>query len=462
MTIATAAGVPINYGVYGTTVTADPDPRTCNYTHFDLTVEQLGRTQRYNCWGFTFIPRRYWIDSDVDVDNIIRDNCVPVSPGSILPGDVIRYRDDYGTTTHTGRVWQTDGTGNAALVRSKWGGWAEYLHLPLDVPSIYGTHLAFFRQILPLRGIADLWIKDSPADTGEQCSAAPWWTSPDILVDVPPYDGVPDANPVFSHVNRVWTRISNRGDLDAPSVYVRYYWADPSAGLAPANWNLIPATAGHPNPAGPFTVPASATIDAPYVEWTPTAAPAHQCLLAVAYINDDPRDSNNPDPLVYPFDVPWDNSIGQRNVTVMYMKAGGKHKFQIFTTAPWHLKGSLAGEINVVIAHAPRASILGQPTKPAALDAKVAIEGGKPLALKPLAAARRRPMLDLPDLRLLGTPIAMGAPHKTVFAPKKRQRIDIDVTVPKTATPGSTYYVHLVQLAGNTVTGGYTVAILVE
>jgi hypothetical protein len=462
MAITTAAGVPINYGIYGTTVTGDSDPRTCNYTHFNLSSEQLGRTQRYNCWGFTFLPRRYWIDSDVDVDNIIRDNCVPVTPGSIRPGDVIRYRDDWNITTHTGRVWETDGAGNATLVRSKWGSWAEYLHLPADVPSIYGTHMAFFRQVLPLRGIGDLWIKDSPADSGEQYSPAPWWTSPDILIDAPPYDGLPDANPRFGQANRVWTRISNRGDVAAANVYVRYYWADPSAGLAAASWNLIPGTTGHPNPAGPFSIPANSTIEGTFVEWKPSASPAHQCLLAVAYINDDPKDSGNLDPLVYPFDVPWENSVGQRNVTVVKLKPGKKHKFSIFSSPPWRLKASTTGKIQVVVAHSPRAAILSEPKKPVLLNVKVALEGGKALTLKRLAVTRSLPIFDLPAYRLLGVPVAMSAPQKVVLATKKRRRLVIDLTVPKTATLGSTYYVHIVQRVGRTITGGYTVAVMVD
>jgi hypothetical protein len=462
MSITTAAGVPVNYGIYGTTVSYDPDPRTCNYIHFDLSSEQLGRTQRYNCWGFTFLPRRYWIDSATDVDNIIRDNCVSVPAGSVLPGDIVRYRDDHDITTHTGRVWETDGAGNATLIRSKWGGWAEYTHLPYDAPAIYGTHLAYFRQILPLRGVADLWVKDSPADDGEQHSQAPWWTSPDILVDAPPYDGMPDVSPVLGQLNRVWTRIANRSDVAAKSVYVRYYWADPAAGLPPSAWNLIPGTPGHPNPVGPFAVPANGTVDAPYVEWTPTASPAHQCLLAIAYIDDNPRDSNNVDPLVYPFDVPWENSLGQRNVHVISAKVGSKHHLAIFTNLPWLQKVAKLGEILVVLAYTPRLHVLGKPVKQVALDVGVSCGDKRAFKLRPLSAAKRSTLLGLSERRLLGTPIAACVLPEPAFARKKRQRLEIDLAVPKITRPGSTYYLHLIQRFGNTITGGYTVAITVD
>lgn len=343
--IYTAAGTLLNNVMnWGGSVTFDPDPKTCSYTHFDLSEEQLGRTSRYNCWGFTFLPRRYWINSEIDVDNILKDNCAPVNDGSIKKGDVIRYRDDQGRTTHTGRVWQVDNAGHAVKIRSKWGGWAEYIHDPLDVPKSYGTNLAYFRQVAPLRGVADLWIKDSSGDNGNQFADTPWWTSPDIKVDVPPYDGIPDVNPAFNLKNRIWTVLRNRGDKKIENVNVRYYWADPAAGLPPQSWNLIQGTPAHPNPVGPLSIPANSSIDAPYVEWIPQASTAHQCLIAIAYINDDPTDSSNPDPIVYSFEVPWDNSIGQRNVQVIHLNKGSNTKFSIKSGNIWNgeaYKGSI-------------------------------------------------------------------------------------------------------------------------
>ncbi|MFQ5981421.1 MAG: VWA domain-containing protein [Candidatus Heimdallarchaeota archaeon] len=313
--IYTAEGVRLeNVEDYGGDVYPDDDPRTCEYVHFDLTKEQLGKTWRYNCWGFTFLPRRYWINSATDVDNILRDNCDPVPDGSVRIGDVIRYRDDSDKTQHTGRVWQTDGAGHATLIRSKWGSGAEYIHPPLNgspkpVPAIYGRNLAYFRQRAPLLGISDLWIKDSPEDNGEQFSKSPWWSSPDIYVDAPPYDGIRDTNPVFGQSNRVWALVRNRGDQAANGVHVRYYWVNPAEGLAPEKWHLIPGTPGHPNPVGPFSVPGNSSTEAPYIEWTPEGSPSQLCVIAVAYINDNPQDSNNPDPTVYPFEIRWDNNF---------------------------------------------------------------------------------------------------------------------------------------------------------
>lgn len=288
--IKTAANRVVNYSDRHTSaVYPDPDPRTCSYTHFDLSTEQLGQTMRYNCWGFTFLPRRFWINDASDVDHILEDNCVPVADGAVRAGDVVRYRDVSGVTTHTGRVRSIDAAGHCVKVRSKWGGMAEYIHDRLDVPSIYGTNLAYFRQVAPLRGTGDLWIKDAPLDNGQQCNVY-LWTSPYIIVDAPPY-GSPDLNPRFSTENHVWTMVENRSDTAVENVRVRYYWANPTVGFAPSAWHLIPTGAGFENPTSPFTVPAYSTVQAPAVKWTPAIADAHQCLLAIAYVNDDPKDS---------------------------------------------------------------------------------------------------------------------------------------------------------------------------
>jgi hypothetical protein len=461
--IYTAADVHLDeVNDYDGGVTLDSDPKTCVYTHFNLSTEQLGRTGRYNCWGFTFLPRRYWLGRN-DVNNIIRDNCDPVSDGSIQVGDVIRYQDFGGDgnlyTTHTGRVWQTDGAGHATWIRSKWGGWAEYIHTPLDVPDSYGTHLAYFRQRAPLKGntdeigkIADLWIKDSPTDDGEQYSGAPWWTSPDILVDTPPYDGIPDLNPVFDHTNHVWALVRNRINQRVENVYIRYYWADPSIGLGPANWNLIPDTPGYPNPAGPIAIDGNSSIEAPYVEWTPTAAPAHQCLLAIAYVNDNPSDSNNPNPIVYPFDIPWDNNIAQRNVHIIELENGSNAKLSINTGAIFQKKSSL----NAVLTYSPRLPIIGFSDKVVPLKVTLTFDN-KVYSLKALSRYLRSKRAFTPDYRCVGEKPIAG----TTFITEKVGRLGVEITAPKNVKSGSIYYVHITQSVSNNIIGGYTIAILI-
>jgi hypothetical protein len=492
--IETAAGVPLHivYDQDGSvTPESDPSltPKVQRYEHFDHATEELGHTQRYNCWGFTFLPRRYWIGSAQDVDQILSDNCSPVAPGALRPGDVIRYRDERGVTTHTGRVWQVDATGNCVKVRSKWGSMAEYVHDPLDsyITPSYGTDLAYFRQHSPLRGVGDLWLRDAIDDPGEQYSRS-LWASPDILVDAPPY-GTFDGNPVFGVANRVVTEVHNRSNVDIASVRVRYYWADPHAGFAPSNWQLIPGTLSQPNPTNPFVVPAGSSVQAPYVEWTPVpvpdvADPAHQCLLAIAFVNDDPRDSTNPNPLVYPFDIRWDNNIAARNVHVLTLKRGTKAKLQIAFGIPIDHVRRLEADLVVGLSCLARPPLFTFPPTVVPPSIRVTVGGGRPLTvttggaavgLAALAGARRRrtgvePALG-PRIPMLARRIAPRAIERPVasrnvpqipLVAKKPVPLVVEVAAPESARPGERFQLRLQQAVRGQVTGCYTVSIAIE
>jgi hypothetical protein len=470
----------------GVIAETDPSliPKVQYYKHFDLTDEQLGRTSRYNCWGFTFLPRRYWINSSNDVDQILNDNCVPVAAGSLRPGDVIRYRDSYNVTTHTGRVWEVDAAGNCVKVRSKWGGWGEYIHDPLDVPSSYGTNLAYFRQVAPLKGVGDLWIRDANDDVGEQYSYS-LWASPDILVDAPPYGSV-NVNPVFGQVNRVWALVHNRSNADIANVRVRYYWANPYAGFAPSNWQLIPGTTGHPNPTNTFTVPANSSTQAPYVEWVPTPVsgvsdPAHQCLLAIAFVNDDPKDSTNPNPLVYPFNIRWENNVAARNVHVVTLKKGSKAKLQLAVGLPFDGVRKLNADLRIRLAFVPRLPIFGFPPKVVLPQVRVTLGERRPFILS--AANRIAPFEKVwgPSIkpRDIDFELLEGCGEKTFFpkmtektiawkqikriplVAKKSIPLRIEIAAPEGAQPGTNFYLRIEQDVRGDVTGCYTVVICI-
>lgn len=472
----------------GVVAESDPTliPLVQSYKHFDLTDESLGRTQRYNCWGFTFLPRRYWINSSDDVDQILNDNCVPVSPGSLRRGDVIRYRDSYNITTHTGRVWDVDAGGNCTKVRSKWGGMAEYAHIPLHpyITPVYGTNLAYFRQVAPLKGLGDLWIRDAVNDIGEQYSYS-LWASPDILVDAPPYGSV-DVNPVFGKVNRVSVIVHNRSDADITNARVRYYWADPHAGFAPSNWQLIPPTATHPNPTNGFTVPANASAEAPYVEWTPSPVPgvsdpAHQCLLAVAYVNDNPQDSANPNPLVYPFDIRWENNVAARNVHIVYLKKGGKSKLQIGIGIPFDGVEKMVAEVRVRLAYVPRLPVFGFPLRVVPLEVAASVPGRRSVRLSPIKKLEPIPEVRQPSMkgsnlrlesfehrlepgflpRLEEKTVAMRQIERVTLVAGKSVPLTLQIAAPSDAVPGSNYYLRVEQVVHGDVTGCYTVVITI-
>jgi hypothetical protein len=470
----------------GVTAESDPSliPMVQSYKHFNLTDEQLGQTQRYNCWGFTFLARRYWINSSDDVDQILADNCVPVAAGSLRPGDVIRYRDASNVTTHTGRVWEVDTTGNCVKVRSKWGSMAEYVHIPLEpyITPYYGTNLAYFRQVAPLKGVGDLWIRDASDDPGEQYS---WslWASPDILVDAPPYGSV-DVNPVFGQMNRVSVVVHNRSNADVANARARYYWADPHAGFAPSNWQLIPGTAGHPNPTNTFTVPANSSVQAPYVEWVPApvpgvADPAHQCLLAIAFVNDDPKDSANPNPIVYSFDIRWDNNIAARNVHVVTLKRGFKARLQLAVGIPFDGIEKLNADLRLRLSLVPRLPIFGFPPKVVLPQVRITVGERRPFILA--AAEQVAPFdkiwgpsvkprdIDFELLHERGENTFLpNATEKTVawqlikrlpLVRKKPVPVRVEIAASDEAQPGTNFYLRIEQEVNGGVTGCYTVVI---
>jgi hypothetical protein len=488
--IKTAAGNELQnlYRNHGVSVTATGDSRVAYYRHFDNSVEELGMTQRYNCWGFTFLPRRFWIGTPGDVDQILADNCTGVASGSLRQGDVVRYRDSTNTTTHTGRVWVVDGGGQCTKVRSKWGSMGEYIHDPLDVPSIYGTNLAYFRQHSPLTGIGDLFIHDSSFDTGEQGS--PYlWASPDILVDAPPY-GSADGNPIFGAVNRVSANVYNRSDAPITGVRVRYYWNDPHVGFSPGSWQMIPASPGHPNPTDPFDVPANDVVEAPYVDWTPqpvpgVADPAHQCLLAVSYVNDDPKDTYNSDPMVYPFEIAWENNLAARNVHILTMKAGSSKKLTVFMGLAEHLERAKQVDLHVELEHPPVLGGLGVPLRLHVPGVTIKAGAQAPLALfeaPRLVELRRLPRPALAPVRVAerhASPqpvrrdmhsvagamlpghrlMALERIERITLRPAERVPVEVAIEAPCEVNEGSSFLIRLTQTDEGQITGSYTIAV---
>ena len=408
------------------------------------------------------------------MDQILQDNCTPITDGTLRPGDVIRYRLN-GVTTHTGRVWQTDGDGHCAKVRSKWGSNSERIHDPLDVPGINGTELAYFRQHSPLLGIGDLWIKDSASDDGSQCSQS-LWVSPDILVDAPPY-GSSNLNPVFGVVNRVWATVRNRGDLAVNGFRVRYYWADPGVGFAPADWHLIPSAPGHPNPTDPVNVPAYGTVQAPYVEWVPAIAEAHQCLLAVAYVTDNPRDSTDPDTLVYPFDIRWDNNIAARNCIVIPLGGGRRTRFTIGVGLPFDRLRRVKAMLRLRLTATLRPPFLGLLTRLRPPEVTFWLDRQGPTALVRVPVlpptdeywryhlgrehdlSQKLSSADVAELaELQEWTVAVGG-GEVLLRQGERRQLDVGITMPGKPDAGVIYQLRIEQWIGGELTGAYTAVV---
>jgi hypothetical protein len=461
--IKTAAGTDLSDVLVNENSPIEDYPPGClDYIHLDLTTERLGSTWRYNCFGFTFFPRKYLFYGDVNL--IFRENCIEIEKGQVRPGDIIAYyREGRDHPSHIGRVWTTDGNGNAVTVRSHHFSTGEWIHLYNDpqITSAWGGTMRYFRKYVPFKGLADVWMKDHASDNGEQYSADYYWGSPDIKIDVPGYDGRPDPDPVAHVRNRVWVRLRNRGDVTAEGIFVKYYWGDPSLGLDPAGWHPIPSTDDHPNPAGPLTIEGESSLEAPYVEWSPEAAPAHQCLMAIAYATDDPRNVHDPDPIVYPFNVPWDNNIAQRNVTVVPLAPGRDRELSLISGNPFPGGGKIQGNLFVVLTRNGNPAAVKQEGADARPPGVRIGFQGRDYELNEWRRFRRASPGPIPCLNGAPEwkhPVAGLEFADVSFPAGKRHPITIRIQAPQ-AGLNDTYYLHLVQDIHHQATGGYTVVV---
>jgi hypothetical protein len=319
-TLLTAANVVVNHGHYSWDYTAVEKAnyqaaylasysgiQPVHYVHLDHSSDELLPTTDYNCWGFTFNPRQCWISSGNDVQNILNGNGTQVFAPNIRIGDVICYRDSGNVITHTGRVWSVNSSGQANLIQSKWGKMGEYLHLPLTVPSSYGTNVTYWR-VTPLSGKGDAWHKDNNADDRLPFPPGVKWLSPDLWCNNS--GGTTHQNPIRGQANQLYARLHNPDTLQISNATIRIYWADPNGGIPHNQWNSIGTAL--------VTVSPGASAIAGPVAWTPgPSVPNHACLLAIADTGDDPFASATLDPIVWPFSVARDNNVIQKNISVV-------------------------------------------------------------------------------------------------------------------------------------------------
>lgn len=399
------------------------------YTKLGLSQVELLPTKEYNCWGFTFDPRRCVIESGTDVQNILNDNANSVPDGSVECGDVICYRNN-GIITHTGRVWAVDNQGHATSIRSKWGQLGEYLHPPLTVPSSYGTDITYWKMHTHLQGRAVLFVKDSNPDTSFQYSPVPFWVSPDIWVDSD-LDGNPDPSPIANQVNHVYARVRNKGTVTISNTEIRFYWADPSGGIPPSAWNLI----------GSVTIPtiaANTDVVAGPVSWIPQAAPEHQCLLVIANGGDSVTADVEPDPIVYSFNVRWENCIGMRNVFVITLYKESTTSVDFTITNPTHE----LGVVDVVIQEVRE--IEGPEQK---------IVPGEYIDIQLIQ--------DTQFEQYKSKGILVHQFGGIELKSEESRKLTFKITVPPDAKPGTEYTFHAIQKLNGEVTGGVTYVVKV-
>jgi hypothetical protein len=190
---------------------------------------------------------------------------------------------------------------------------------------------AFIDRGLWARRAIDLFVTDSPSDTGDIPSPIPHWESPDIWVrngdpalgddpelgHQPPINGVP---------NYLYVRVRNRGlqPAAAGTFTLETFRCDPGTGMIwPTHFtSLGTLTITDPIPSG------GAVRVGPFV-WTPQIV-GHECLLAIVHGADDPAISATLNaPVRHDQLVRFDNNVGQRNVSPQMAVPGGKVKFSL-------------------------------------------------------------------------------------------------------------------------------------
>lgn len=156
----------------------------------------------------------------------------------------------------------------------------------------------------------DVYIDDGRA--GEYTYLANHWSCQDMWVRRRRDGGLTHQEPLVGRENYMYVRVKNRGLQPAQNVRVDAYHAQPGTGLAfPDDWVAM----GTPtlSAAGPLA-PGASVILGPF-RFVPTVV-GHECLLAIAHADGDPgNDTTIRGTIPEHRFVPFDNNIGQRNVT---------------------------------------------------------------------------------------------------------------------------------------------------
>jgi zinc metalloprotease ZmpB len=305
---------------------------------------------------------------------------------------------------------------------------------------------AFINRGLWARRAVDLYITDSPGDTGAIPSPIPHWTSPDIWVrnvDIADGDDPEQGHqpPINGQANYMYVRVRNRGTQAAAAgaFQVQAYRCDPGTGMIwPTHFqSLGTLTINDPIPAG------GAVRVGPFV-WTPQIVD-HECLLAIVHGSADPATTATLTGTV-PHDqlVRFDNNVGQRNVAPQMSVPGGKTKMKVT------LHGDLKQSTNTLM-----------------LDA-TAMPGDTKITARTLN--RIIDAATLTDIQRTST----GSVHSTLtmnggdtgvvagFPLQARDRVSVDLTIDfsHTADHLATYPLVVTQVREGVVVGRLTVQIV--
>jgi hypothetical protein len=302
-----------------------------------------------------------------------------------------------------------------------------------------------------------LVIRYETGDVGDRPlpSGTVFWESPDVWV----VSTLGVNQPVPGEPNTVYARVTNLGMQDATGVFVQFWWANPSLAITETTANLIGTTT--------TTVLAGSSVVATCpTPWVPVVENGgHECLLAEAY-------SPVFDPLTAPLDPADDRHVGQKNEQLVLAQPGQKMSIRLHAA---NISG-FAQPLTFVVQSPPlallpdlllqrqmkRSHVLTPATRPLPLSLQVA-DGPSLFGGPSLLFARR--LFTMTAAEIAGTARYCSAPAQITrvahFEPWEIRTVEIAGQVPADAAPGQVFTFRILQQAGNMVTGGYTVNVVV-
>jgi hypothetical protein len=302
-----------------------------------------------------------------------------------------------------------------------------------------------------------LVIRDQTGDVGDRPlpSGTVFWESPDVWV----VSTLGINQPVPGQPNTVYARVTNLGMQDATGVFVQFWWANPALAITEANANLIDTTT--------TTVLAgsSVVVTCP-TPWVPVVENGgHECLLAQAY-------SPVFDPLTAPLDPVDDRHVGQKNEQLVLAQPGQKMAIRVQAANISGFAQALTFVVQSPMLVVPpdlllqrgikHRGVLTVATRPLPLSLELA-DAPSTFGGPSLLFARR--LFTMTAAEIAGTARYCAAPAQITrvaqFEPWEMRTVEIAGQVPADARPGQVFTFRVVQQAGNMVTGGYTVNVVV-
>jgi len=207
-----------------------------------------------------------------------------------------------------GEAWQYAWNNDVTRIR----GWntPQMVHTGLNGNNVYN-------YCYRVSGARDLFVSDGPGDVGHNSHD---YDSSDIWVTQDPL-GTDHQDVVSGMANYVHVAVHNRGTTAIANGSLKVYWGDVSTAMSwPGDFHQIGST----DTFGPL-----ASGDTYTHTWTWNVDPAiglghHFCLIAVSDSPDDPMTGG---PAGVTYVAPYDNNIGQKNITIVSHSGHGKGAF---------------------------------------------------------------------------------------------------------------------------------------